>query len=181
MKETVSQKVTYYRNVQSKQTTETQGRLICCQEVLGDKRDGKWLFMGKVFLGWWKCPKFDSGDGYTTLNKLNLLNLILWKVNSYDVNYMSILKSKLWYSDFPTEIVEKFFEAFRLLVRIYVIQIFNPFMEIFSSVDSIMFLLLLFTFKNDVNCCGSSFIPLHLYLDRFLIWNSYISSISKLS
>ena len=50
-------------------------------EVLGEEEMGSGCSWARFFWGWWKCPKLDSGDGYTTLNKLNLLNFILSKVN----------------------------------------------------------------------------------------------------
>ena len=108
-------------------------------EVLGEEKMGNGCSWVRFLWGWWKCPKLDSGDGYTTLNKLNLLNFILSKVKFYNVNCMSIKKKKAkWIQWFSHKNCRKILLAFRLLVRkIYAIQIFNPFMDIFSSLGSI--------------------------------------------
>ena len=71
----------------------------------------------RFFWGWWKCPKLDSGDGYTTLNKLNLLNFILSKVNFMMWIVCQLKKKAKWIQWFFHKNCRKILLAFRLLVR----------------------------------------------------------------
>ena len=55
----------------------------------------EWLLMNKgFFLGWWKCSKISSGDGFTTLNILKSIELCT--SNGWIVEYVTDILVELW-------------------------------------------------------------------------------------